>query len=68
MDNERLVKKWQSEIVKDCEAILGRRLNQPELAFLSRGGFIALEMIHDRVKSLAGEPAKLQAYLQSETS
>lgn len=66
MNNQRLVSKWQAAIVKDCEKILGRALVPTESSFISRGGFLALEMIHDHVKSLAGQPAKLEEYLRSE--
>lgn len=31
----------------------------------SRGGFLALEAIHDHVKSLAADPVTLERYLSS---
>ena len=67
MDNEPLVKNWHAAIIKDCVGILGRTLSEAESIFImSRGGFIALEMIHDHVKSLVEEPEELQRYLNSE--
>ena len=67
MDNEPVVKNWHAAIIKDCVGILGRTLNEVESIFItSRGGFIALEMIHDHVKSLVGKPEELERYLNSE--
>ena len=64
---DRTVKNWHSAIIKDCEHILGRALHAPELRFItSRGGFVALEMIHDYVKGLAGKPEELSRHLNSE--
>ena len=63
------VRNWHAAIIKDCEHILGRSLLEPERQFItSRGGFIALEMIHDHVKSLAGKADQLQRYLNSEVA
>lgn len=60
--------RWQAAIIKDCEKILGRKLREPEKLFISsRGGYIALEMIHDHVKGLAEKPDELERYLNSET-
>jgi len=65
MDNERTVRTWQKAIIADAEAKLGRALRPPERKFIeSRGGFIALEMVHDTVK--AAGAAKLERYLSSE--
>jgi hypothetical protein len=59
--------RWQAAIIRDCEKMLGRKLREPEKLFISsRGGYIALEMIHDYVKGLAGEPDELERYLNSE--
>ena len=67
MDNEHLVNNWHSAIIKDCTEILGRSLSETETIFvMSRRGFIALEMIHDHVRSLVGEPTQLEQYLRSE--
>ena len=61
--------KWQAAIIVDCESILGRRLRESERFFItSREGFIALEMIHDHVKSLSGKSDDLQRYLNSEAA
>jgi len=60
--------RWQAAIVRDCEKILGRKLREPERLFISsRGGFIALEMIHDYIKGLAEKTDELERYLNSET-
>jgi hypothetical protein len=65
VDNEKLVKKWQGAIIRVCRERLGRELTPQENRFIaSRGGFIALEMIDDTVKSLQG--AELEKYLNSE--
>jgi hypothetical protein len=67
VDNERLVRNWQAAIVNECRRILERELTASESAFItSRGGFIALEMIEDHVRSCAGKPEELQRYLRSE--
>jgi hypothetical protein len=64
MDNERTVRAWQKAIVADAEAKLGRRLREDERRFIeSRGGFLALELIHDTVK--AAGVAELERYLSS---
>lgn len=65
MDNERLVRRWQKAILKESRKRLGRELTETEKRFItSRGGFIALEMIEDTVKTLDGP--ELAAYLNSE--
>jgi hypothetical protein len=62
---ESLARKWQQAIIKDAEAKLQRPLLEYERRFIeSRGGLIALELIHDTVK--ASDAAKLEAYLASE--
>ena len=69
MDNEPLVRKWHAAIVDDCETILGRSLTEAEANFItSRGGFVALEIIQDEVRGLAGKPEELQQYLGSEAT
>ncbi len=67
MDNEDVVRNWQTTIVLECGRILGRELTPSEMAFItSRGGFIALEIIEDHVRSLEGKPDELHLYLSSE--
>lgn len=66
MDNEKLVRNWHKSIIKECQKRLGRNLTGEERIFIiSRGGFMALEMIEDTVKRLAGK--ELEEYLNSET-
>ena len=66
MDNERAVRTWQKAIIADAEAKMGRSLRPSERAFIERrGGFLALEMIHDTVK--AAGVAELERYLASES-
>jgi hypothetical protein len=65
MNSEATVKNWQRAIVADAERKLGQPLAHHEAEFItSRGGFIALEMIHDTVK--ATERDELETYLSSE--
>jgi len=65
MDNEDLVKNWQTEIILDCERRLGRKLKYQEEKFINyRGSFIALEIIEDTVKSKTND--ELEEYLNSE--
>jgi hypothetical protein len=65
VDNRALVNKWHSEIIRLCESKLGRKLTGAESKFItSRGGFVALEIIEDTVKSIHGK--ELEAYLNSE--
>lgn len=62
------VSRWHAAIIEDSERTLGRHLTKEEKQFItSRGGFIAVEMIHDEVKSLAADPEALARYLNSET-
>jgi hypothetical protein len=66
MDNEQSVTNWHNSIIEECKKRLGRNLTKDEEIFItSRGGFIALEMIEDTVKSLSGR--KLEQYLNSES-
>jgi len=61
-----MISKWQKSILKECRRRLGRDLTSAETQFVtSRGGFIALEMIDETVKSLEG--AALAEYLNSES-
>ena len=67
MSFDRTTTRWHHNIISDCEQTLGRRLTEGERRFvISRGGFVALEMIHDEVKSLAAKPDDLVSYLNSE--
>lgn len=68
MKPDPTTQRWHAAIVADCEFILGRPLSSPEREFVvSRGGYVALEMIHDQVKSVATDAAALARYLKSET-
>jgi len=65
--SDRLVRNRQEAILVDAEAKLGRPLREHERRFIvSRQGLLALEAIHDTVKS-AG-PAELERYLGSDGS
>jgi len=64
INSETTVKNWQRAIIADAEKKLGRSLKGHEREFItSRGGFVALEMIHDTVK--ASEEPELEVYLNS---
>ena len=57
--------RWHGRIIADAEKTLGRRLTACEKEFItSRGGCIALEMIHDNV--LAANRGQLERHLNSE--
>lgn len=61
---DRTIRAFQRAIIADAEAKLGKRLSKRERTFItSRGGFIALEMIHDTVRALRKD--ELEAYLGS---
>lgn len=65
MNSERTVKNWHKAIISDAERILGRPLKDHEKEFItSRGGFIALEISHDTIKTSRKE--EIEAYLNSE--
>lgn len=65
MDNWEAVRNWHKRILAESEQRIGRKLTAQEVDFVtSRGGFIALEMIEDTVKSLRGKD--LEDYLNSE--
>ena len=67
MITDPTVTRWHTAIIKDSERTLGRHVTEVERRFVtSRGGFIALEMIHDEVKSFAADPEALARYLNSE--
>ena len=67
MAADRIVRNAHRAIIADAEAKLKRPLREHERTFIvSRESLIALEMIHDTVKS-AG-PAELESYLGSERS
>jgi hypothetical protein len=64
-DNELLVKNWHNKILGECETKLDRSLTDVERTFImSRRGLLALEAIHDTVKSVGKE--QLERYLNSE--
>lgn len=66
MNNHRIVTAWHEKIIAVCRGKLQRTLTEVELEFiLSRGGFLALEMIGDTVNSL--EAPALAEYLNSES-
>ncbi len=65
MDNCKLVENWHRKIIAESEHRIGRALTDDEKNFItSRGGFIALEMIEDTVRSMRGK--ELEGYLNSE--
>ena len=65
-DNEPLLQNWQNAILEECKTKLGRDLTEVERTFVtSRGGFLALEAIHETVKS--ADKAQLEAFLNSES-
>ena len=60
-----LVRRMQKAIIADAESKLKRPLRDHERKFIvSRGGLVALEMIHDTVK--AGDAAEVERYLGAE--
>ncbi len=64
MDHDPTVRRWQRAIIADAKKKLGRALTTDEKTFItSRGGFIALEMIHDTVRAARRE--ELESYLNS---
>ena len=67
MKPDRTTRKWQKTIIADAERIVKRTLTNTEINFItSRGGFIALEMIHDTIK--AGTKEEIARYLNSEAA
>ena len=65
MNSEKTVKNFHSAIIRLASQKLGRRLTKKETEFVtSRGGFLALEMIFDTVKS--GDRESVEKYLNSE--
>jgi hypothetical protein len=66
MDNEKTVRKWQRNIIAICEDRLGRELTICERKFiLSRGGFMALEVIEDSVSEVISD--QIERLLNSES-
>lgn len=66
MDNENLVRNWHRAIIDSCKVRLARDLTKEEEKFIvSRGSFIALEIIEDTVNSIEGD--ELEKYLNSES-
>lgn len=64
MTPDRTVRTFQRAIIADAEEKLGRPLSDRERAFItSRGGFVALETIHDTVRT--SQKDELEAYLAS---
>jgi hypothetical protein len=62
---DRPTMKWHKTIVAEAENKLGRTLTDTERHFItSRGGGIALEMIHDNIR--AGTKDEIISYLNSE--
>ena len=67
MNNEPIIRCRHKAIMADAETKLKRPLRDYERKFIvSRGGLIALEMIHDTVK--AADADELERYLGSEHS
>ena len=65
MNSEAAIKNFHSAIINAASQKLGRKLTIKETKFItSRGSFIALEMILDRVKSESKE--RVGKYLNSE--
>lgn len=64
---DRTIVKWHKKIVADAENKLGRRLTDTERHLItSRGGYIALEMIHDSIRT--GTKEEIISYLNSESA
>ncbi|NJD56827.1 MAG: hypothetical protein FIA94_10540 [Nitrospirae bacterium] len=65
MEPARTTRNWHKRIIADAEDIVGRRLTKKEISFItSRGGYVALEMIHDTIKAETKD--EIIAYLNSE--
>ena len=65
MPPDAVIRRFQKALIRDCVRILGRPLTGTEELFItSRGGFIALEAIHDIVKGM--ERGVLERYLASD--
>jgi microsomal dipeptidase-like Zn-dependent dipeptidase len=66
MNSESTIRAFQTAIINAANHKLNRVLTDQELRFIeSRGGFVALEMIFDTVKS-ASTSEELEKYLNSE--
>ena len=65
MNSEPAVRGFQRAILDEAKSKLGRELTTKETQFVtSRGGFIALEMIWDTVRT--GDATEVNRYLNSE--
>ena len=65
MNWDLTTRRWHKAIVADAERTLGRPLRDYEKELItSRGGYMALEMIHDTVKTASR--SELEAYLAQE--
>lgn len=64
---DRTIGKWHKRIIAAAENTLGRRLTNTERHLItSRGGCIALEMIHDSIRT--GTKEEIISYLNSESA
>ncbi len=67
MANDAIVKNLQAAILATSRQKLGRDLTETERNFIeSRGGYVALEMILDRIN--VANAAEIAGYLNSETA
>ena len=65
MKPDRTTRNFHKSIIASAERIVGRRLTDKGIRFIiSRGGYVALEMIHDTIKS--GTKDEIIAHLNSE--
>ena len=65
MKPDRTTRNWHRKIIADAERIVGRTLTNSEINFItSRGGYVALEMIHHTVR--IGTKEEIITYLNSE--
>lgn len=63
--HDELTIHWHKAIIADAEQKLGRSLESHEREFITaRGGYLALEMIHDTIKTASKE--EVENYLNSE--
>ncbi|MHB8834976.1 MAG: hypothetical protein ACYC9Y_04630 [Candidatus Methylomirabilia bacterium] len=62
---DRTTRNWHKTIIADAERLVGRTLTNTEATFITRrGGYVALEMIHDTIR--AGTKEEIVRYLNSE--
>ena len=65
MSDDKLASNWHKAIFMDAEAKLERPLRDYERHFIeSRGGYVALEMIHDSIRTATS--VELEEYFGSE--